>query len=50
MKSTKAIVRILAVIMTVAMCASFLGCVSSYRANPVVAKVGGVKLDLSQYL
>ena len=50
MKLNKTIVRILAVVMTVAMCASLFGCVSSYRNNPVVAKVGDVKLDLNQYL
>lgn len=50
MKSTKAIVRILAIVIVAAMSAGLFGCVSSYRSNPVVAKVGSVKLDLSQYL
>lgn len=50
MKSTKAIVRILAVIIVVAMSAGLFGCVSSYRSNPIIAKVGSVKLDLAQYL
>ena len=50
MKRTNAIVRALAVLMAVIMIASLSACVSSYNSNPVVAKVGNVKLDLGQYL
>jgi hypothetical protein len=32
------------------MCASMFGCISSYKTNPMIAKVGNVKLDLNQYL
>jgi hypothetical protein len=50
MKRFSAIVRALAVLMAVIMIASLSACVSSYNSNPVVAKVGNVKLDLNQYL
>ncbi len=50
MKRTNAIARALAVVMAVIMIASLTACVSSYNSNPIVAKVGNVKLDLNQYL
>lgn len=50
MKRTNAIVRALAVVLAVIMIASLSACVSSYNSNPIVAKVGNVKLDLNQYL
>ncbi|MBO6061023.1 MAG: hypothetical protein J6P98_02765 [Clostridia bacterium] len=50
MKSMKATVRFIAVILVAVMCATSFGCVSSYKSNPMIAKVGNVKLDLNQYL
>ena len=50
MKSKKALVRFAAVLIAVVMCASMFGCISSYKTNPMIAKVGNVKLDLNQYL
>lgn len=50
MKSKKALVRFAAVVIAVIMCASMFGCISSYKTNPMIAKVGNVKLDLNQYL
>ena len=50
MKFNKSLVRALAVLMVAAMCFGLVGCVSSYNSNPMVAKVGNVKLDLNQYL
>ena len=50
MKLIKKTLRILALVMAIAMCASALGCLNSYRGDPIVAKVGDVKLDLNQYL
>ncbi len=50
MKLNKTLVRVLAVLMIAAMSVGLMGCVSSYNTDPIVAKVGGVKLRLSQYL
>lgn len=49
MKFNKTFVRILVFLMIAAMGMSLVGCVNSYANNPVVAKVGGVKLYLQQY-
>ena len=50
MKLNKFAVRIIAVLAAAVMTVSLAGCISSYNSNPIVAKVGSVKLDLSQYL
>ena len=50
MKLNKTLVRVLAVLMIAAMSVGLMGCVSSYNSDPLIAKVGGVKLRLSQYL
>lgn len=50
MKLNKTVVRILAFLMIAAMGIGLSGCVNSYANNPVVAKVGGVKLYLQQYV
>lgn len=50
MKLNKSVVRIIAVLLVAVMAAGAAGCVKSYRTNPVVAKVGSVKLDFNQYM
>ncbi len=50
MKLSKSVVRIIAVLLVAVMAAGAAGCVSSYRNNPVVAKVGSVNLTLDQYM
>lgn len=49
MKSKKTIVRVLAAIMVLALAAGLAGCMSSYNNNPIVAKVGNVKLDFNRF-
>lgn len=49
MKRKNAVVRILAVLLTVIMVASLSACVNSYNNNPTVAKVGNQKLGINQY-
>lgn len=49
MKSTKTLVRVLAIVMALVLSASLFGCVNSYNTNPIVAKVGGVKLDFNRF-
>ena len=49
MKSKKSIVRILAVILAAVLSAGMFGCINSYNNNPIVAKVGGVELDLNRF-
>lgn len=50
MKLSKTVVRIAAFLMLAAMSFGLVGCVTSYNGNPMVAKVGKVKLDLNQYI
>ena len=49
MKSTKTLVRVIAVVMMLVLSAGILGCANSYNTNPIVAKVGGVKLDFNRF-
>ena len=50
MKPTKAIVRIIAVMATLAILFSFSGCIKSYNNDPTVVKCGSEKLGLQRFM